>query len=482
MHAARRERGVLSLFVLLLLAFPFATRAAELTFSPTSGSFATGEEFSIKVQVNPGSDSVNAADGTLSFDSTTLSVASISKEGSAFSLWTAEPEFSNSAGTVTFSGGTPTAFSTLKAVLTVNFTAKKAGSASLTFTKGSILAADGKGTDVYVAGEGATYTITEGTPAGDEEASEEDASAALPAPAISSVTHPKEDLWYSTSTVEYSWKMPSDATGVRTIFSDKEDEKPDFVQKEDVTSERLVDIADGVWYAFAQFQSDLGWGEIGRRAFKIDTTPPAEFDFALVEGDTPKLSFQAEDSLSGIDKYEILFSDAPVGALKGSDAENGFTIPAQDGGLQKVTVKAFDKAGNVREASKEIELPKVAKAKSKAGEEEEEPSFFTVERILLILFAMAIGALVTLNVYARRNAEAERSRILHEVALVRDKNDKVFSAMREEFEQMVNDFDVKPQLTPDERNFLENIKEALDISEEVVDSSMEELKKTIRDR
>jgi hypothetical protein len=480
MHAAHRERGVLVVFVLFLLAFPFATRAAELTFSPPSGSFAAGEEFSIKIQVNPGTDSVNAADGTLSFDSTLLSVASLSKDGSAFSLWTAEPEFSNSAGTVTFSGGTPTAFSSQKAVLTVNFTAKTTGTATVSFTKGSILAADGKGTDVYVAGAPASYTITEGSAEADEV--EGDASAALPAPAIASATHPKEDLWYATSTVEFSWKMPSDATGVRTIFSDKEDEKPDFEQEEGVMSETLVDIADGVWYAYAQFKSDLGWGEVGRRTIRIDTTPPSEFDIALVEGDTPKFTFQAEDTLSGIDRYEIFFGETSVGTAKAQDMESGgFPVPAQEGGPQKVVVKAFDKAGNVREISKDMTLPKVAKVnKAKAGEEEEEPSFFTIERILLILFAMGIGALATLNFYARKNADTEKERILREVAQVRDKNDKVFSALREEFEEMVNNFDEKPQLTPQERDFLENIKEALDISEEVVDTTMEELKKTIR--
>jgi hypothetical protein len=125
-------------------------------------------------------------------------------------------------------------------------------------------------------------------------------------------------------------------------------------------------------------------------------------------------------------------------------------------------------------------LPKVVKTTKKAGEEEEKPPFFTIERILLILFAMAIGGLATLHFNGKKQAESEKARILHEVALVRDKNDKIFSAMREEFEQMVNDFDIKPQLTPDEREFLEEIKEALDISEELVDSGMEELKRTIR--
>jgi hypothetical protein len=52
--------------------------------------------------------------------------------------------------------------------------------------------------------------------------------------------------------------------------------------------------------------------------------------------------------------------------------------------------------------------------------------------------------------------------------------------MREEFEQLIHDFDVRPQLTPEERALLENLKEVLDVSEEIVDSDIEELKKLVK--
>jgi len=111
MQAAHRERGALLLFVAMLSMAPFAVSAAELQFTPATGSFPADTEFSVKITVDPGTDKVNAADGTITFDKNLLQVTGLSKDGSAFSLWTAEPAFSNSAGTVTFSGGTPTAFS-----------------------------------------------------------------------------------------------------------------------------------------------------------------------------------------------------------------------------------------------------------------------------------------------------------------------------------------------------------------------------------
>src|SRR5690242_6223558 len=114
MHAALR--GVFALYIglifgLVVMTMPATTHAADILLSPDTLSFPSGQEFSLKVTVDPGSDKVNAADGSLSFDPSILSVSNISKDGSVFSLWTADPTFSNSAGTISFSGGTPTAFS-----------------------------------------------------------------------------------------------------------------------------------------------------------------------------------------------------------------------------------------------------------------------------------------------------------------------------------------------------------------------------------
>lgn len=482
MHATLRERTILLLvFCAALFVASFAS-AAEILFTPATGSFGVGDEFAIKVTLSPGGESVNAADGSIKFDPALLTVKSISKDGSAFSLWTAEPAFSNSAGTINFSGGTPTAFSGNGTVITINFSAKAVGTAALSVTSGSVLAADGLGTDVYAKGADGSITVTEASASssGSDEVAPEDAKPILPA--ITSLTHAKDDMWYATSTIDFAWKTSADVTEVRVGLSNDPEATPDTTLKADVTGHAYTDIADGVWYVFAQFKNEFGWGDIATKKIQIDTVPPDEFDFLLVEEEPPKFTFAATDATSGIDRYEIRFGETTVGTVKASDTgEASAPVPVQEGGPQKVTVRAIDKAGNIREVSKDLELPAVAKASAKkGGEEEEKESIITVERVLLLLFAMAIGGLVTWNVYTRKGIMQDKARYLHEVSLVRDKNDKIFSAMREEFEHMVDKLSPQPQLTPQERDFLEEIKEALDISEEVVDSSMEELKKTIR--
>lgn len=481
--------------LLAALLFPLVSSAAELTLSPASGSFAKDKEFVVKVLVKPaGGESINAADGTVTFDPAALSVTSVTKEGSTFSLWTADPGFSNSAGTVTFSGGTPTAFSSQGTVLSITFKGKVEGDTTVSFSSGSILAADGQGTDVYTSGGEASFAITAAAAEPKPKPVTETRAVSAPiaggatpfAPVITSSTHDSSDKYYSTSTAVFSWKLSADATGVRTIFSDADDAIPDDVQEEsDATSQVVEDITDGEWYFFAQFKNDFGWGEIGKKKILVDVTPPEEFDMTLFEGEgdgaVPSFAFQTDDTLSGMDRYEIEIAGAPVATVRAGDLIGGmYPVPPQDGGPQPVVVKAYDKAGNVREAAAQLNLPFVAKPTPKGEEDVNSGSGWTIERILVILFAMLIGALIGWNVYTKRTEQRALAFLFQEIAAIREKNDKIFATMREEFEQMVNDLDEQPQLTPKERDFLENMKEVLDISEEVLDSSLEELKKMAR--
>lgn len=485
------------LFGLTLTVFPVFASAAELSFSPASGAYGAGKEFSVKVLVNPGVDSVNAADGQISYDKDVLSVSSVTKDGSAFSLWTADPSFSNSAGTIDFSGGTPTAFSKSGTVITIKFKGKKPGEGKVSFIKGSVLAADGKGTNVYSKGGEATYTIEEAAAAPPPKAEAPAAEPALSgeafggsppiAPAMTSITHPKPENYYGTSTVKIEWKIPPDVIGIRMLFAAKEDAIPNVVLKPEAASSTQIGVADGTWYFYLQFKNEAGWGEVGKRKVMIDTVLPEEFQIGLLDqGDdatAPKLNMKTTDDVSGMDRYEVYFNDASVGTVKDADlATGGFLIPPQEGGLTKVKVKAYDKAGNIRESDKELTLPLVMKPVkgAKAGEVVAAPGFFTTERILLLISAFIIGVLTTLNMKSKKAVDSSRLHILQEVAMVRDKNDKIFSAMREEFEQMIQDLDEKPQLTPTERDLLERIKEVLEVSEEIVDTGMDDLKKTIR--
>ena len=86
-----------------------------------------------------------------------LAVQSISKDNSVFNLWTSNPSFSNTAGTVNYSGGSNDAYTgNAGDVVDVTFKALAAGTASVKFASATALAADGQGTNVLGGTTGAT--------------------------------------------------------------------------------------------------------------------------------------------------------------------------------------------------------------------------------------------------------------------------------------------------------------------------------------
>ena len=151
------------LLLVLLFLCSHAALAANLQISPASGSYSTGQTFTTTIQIDPAGDSVNAVEAELTFDKSVLSVVNVSKTGSVFSLWTTEPTFSNTAGTISFGGGSPTPFSARSNLLTVTFRTLGSGTGSISFGTASALAADGRGTDVLEGKNGASFTVAAAT-------------------------------------------------------------------------------------------------------------------------------------------------------------------------------------------------------------------------------------------------------------------------------------------------------------------------------
>ena len=153
------------LLILIIFGFFFIipsveAASASLYLSPPSGTYGVDSTFSIKVKVNSGGKFINAVEGTLIFNPAELDITKISKSNSIFSLWTAEPTFSNSTGDIIFGGGTPSNFiGTSGAVITITFKAKASASANVSFSSGSVLAADGKGTNILGNMNNGIYTL-----------------------------------------------------------------------------------------------------------------------------------------------------------------------------------------------------------------------------------------------------------------------------------------------------------------------------------
>jgi len=334
------------------LALPAAAQDANLYFSPSSGSFDINQSFWVSVYVSSADQAINAVSGTISFPQDKLEVVSLSKTGTIFNLWIQEPNFSNDTGVINFEGIVlnPGFTGSTGKIINVSFKTKSAGSATLSFSSGAVLANDGKGTNILAGVSSANFTVSlrEITPP---------PAGTPPAPEISSPTHPDPEKWYSNNNPEFNWKLPQDVIGVSFLFHQKPIADPGPISDGLMESKKFKDVEDGIWYFHIKFQNRKGWGEISHYKIQIDTKPPLPFGIEVKEGEEatnpqPTLIFEAIDETSGIDYYEVKIDQGDPIKIK----EKEYKLPIQSLGKHTIIIKAVDWAGNYTLAMTEINI------------------------------------------------------------------------------------------------------------------------------
>lgn len=365
------EKKIISLiFYILILglffALPTSVFAATLNFSPPSGSYNVGGTFSVNVTVDSSDQAMNAASGVVSFPWDKLEVVSISKTGSIFSLWPAEPSFSNSAGTVSFEGIVlnPGYTGSSGKILTITFRARSAGQANLSFSSGSVLANDGTGANILNGMRVAVFTLTsagETPPAPQSEVPVASGNAL----GITSTTHPDQTKWYVDNTPEFSWKLPDGALEIRTIIGKSSSSNPFVSYIPPISKKKIDELPDGTYYFALQVRTASGWSAIARYRVNIDTTPPKPFSITFPHGNSgwepqPVAFFNTTDNESGISHYDIkVGSDAkPVKTAPVAES-NPYVLPPQVPGTYTLLVTAVDNAGNVRNGSADFTIESI---------------------------------------------------------------------------------------------------------------------------
>lgn len=368
---------VFSFTLVFIGGLPLAAQAAgaSLYFSPSSGVYTTGEDFSVSVKVNSGEQAINAVEGNLFFDINALEIKSVSKSGTILTMWTQEPVFSNASGTMSFGGGIPNPGFTGSSgtIVTVTFRAKITGSGTVNFTSGAILANDGKGTNILASMVGGTYTLQPKVvmppaekPKAEEKLKpkEEAASPGAPPSAaiIASSSHPDENKWYKNNNPEFSWNLPADIMGVSFKFDKNPNSIPGNVSDGLFKAKSFKNIEDGIWYFHLKFKNKTGWGSVSSYKIQIDTTSPNPFEIIILDGEkttnpNPILNFKTEDKTSGIEYYEVKIGEGDIFPIEIEELEhNPFQMSLQASGKHTIIVKAIDRAGNQTISMKALEI------------------------------------------------------------------------------------------------------------------------------
>ncbi|MEX0931688.1 MAG: Ig-like domain-containing protein [Candidatus Paceibacterota bacterium] len=353
--------GICAVFVSVLTFLPSVAYAAgSLVLSPPTGVYTAGSTFTVRVLVNTDGQAINAAEGEITFNPSELSVVAVSQAGSIFNLWTVEPTYSNGAGTISFGGGSPKGYTgSSGTVITITFRALKETSATVRFSSGLILAADGKGTNIIGALSSGSYTLQSSKQTPPPEIVVPDNSPS--APAVVSSTHPNETKWYPLTDAKLSWEVPDSVSAVRLLIDQTEYTIPTVFYGEPISEKLIEDLDNGEWYFHAQFRNADGWGKVRHFRIGVDTELPSSFEIREPEDRDPtspntQLIFDATDEVSGIARYEIqIGNDEPIVWID-TEGDGLYTLPTLPAGKHTLIVKAFDGADNYLVQTKTVTI------------------------------------------------------------------------------------------------------------------------------
>ena len=481
--------------------------AADLTLSPSAGSYSAGQTFTVALRAVPNGDNINAVEAALSFNPAVISVVSINKDGSAFSLWTTEPSFSNSAGTIEFGGGSPTPFTSTSNILSITFRTVTEGTGSVEFTDASILAADGRGTDVFNSSAGGSYIVAAAsdpvptptptpTPAPEDTAEPEDNNEAIifgdppRPPEIGSQTFLEPDIWYNTTDGIFTWTLPFDVDVVAVEISSSSENRPEENEEaiidppvEDfVVSDEI--IRDGIQYVSVNFQNQVGWGSVTNRKLQIDTTPPEPFAINVQAGTSPDsfplLKFEAKDVTSGVEYYDMTVSDNEPIRITPDEARLGYMLKDLEDGTYTVKVVATDKAGNLRESSVAV---LITAGWIKPIEVVDEGSFwdFLTPINLFIFFLIVIIILQIIYFwYEHKRINQREEKLQRETREIQDQMEKIFSALRDEIYDQINTITKRKRLSAKEKEAVEGLTQALEVSETLIEKEINDVKTILK--
>jgi hypothetical protein len=484
--------------------------AADLSISPASGNYTPGQTFTVSVRVAPGGQSVNAVEASLKFDPAVLSVVNVSKTGSVLSLWPVEPSFSNSAGTISFGGGSPTPFTAQSNLVSVTFRTVAAGNGAVTVTNASVLRADGTGTDVYNRSTNASFTIaattpttppptpptptTPTTPAEAEESEENDDAIIFGdpprPPEVGSPAFLDPEVWYKTKDGVFSWTLPFDVNVVAVMIATSADNQPELTKsavydppiEEFVINKDLV--TDGVQYLSIKYKNQVGWGSVLNRKLMIDTTPPESFviDVRISNSPSgfPQLNFAANDPTSGIDYYEMTIADKEPIKVTPDEAKLGYLLKELEDGTYTVKVVAFDKAGNSQESTVAVQITAGWIKPVEVVDESSIWDWFTGRNIFTFMLIVVIMMQFIYIWYDRKQNKLREEKLRRETREIQDQMEKIFSALRDEIYDQVNLITKRPRLSKKEKEAVEGLNQALEVSETLIEKEINDVKSILK--
>ncbi|OGH93034.1 MAG: hypothetical protein A2534_01620 [Candidatus Magasanikbacteria bacterium RIFOXYD2_FULL_39_9] len=346
------------LLILIVILFavmgllPIKAKAASLVLRPGSGNFLVGGTFDLSIVLDTKHVSVNTIEAELLFPRDKIQLANNSIGKSIIQFWPAVPEFSNEQGRVYFAGAIPSPGVNISegVVLTLTFRVISLGEAEIRFgDKTSVLANDGKGTNVLNQKPSAFFKFSLAPPQG---------------PEVSSPTHPDQESWYKDSNPLFIWTKRQFSEGYSFEINQDPADLPDATIDTTEATASFQNLESGVWYFHIREKAGGVWGGASHYGIRIDSQAPAGFKIGVSPSNrttnkSPIFRFFTTDALSGLDHFEIklisLSSEEAAQALF-FEATSPYQAINLKPGRYQVVVRALDTAKNTKDETVTITI------------------------------------------------------------------------------------------------------------------------------
>ena len=466
-----KEKILIGLLFIVGLTLPIATDAATLYLSPSSGSYNVGQTFQVSVLVSSAGQTVNAYSGTMSFTQQNIEVVSLSQTASIVNFWAQQPNFLNTTGQIIFEGVTfdPGFLGTGGRILTINFRAKAAGSATLGFAKSAVLAHDGKGTDVLTSASGGQYNIKIATVEPPEPGTE-------PEPLD---TDPPESFEVVVEDDKFIFETTDKGSGLDRYEIILNKELYDTVSPEDVPPYQRSFLSPGKYSLEIKAFDKAGNFASAFTSFEVSAIGDisiTEIPLKIREGDP--LSIEGETLPELLVKIYIQREgEEPIIAETTADSVGDFVLQynkALAAGDYLVWAQGADERGALTNPSQEHSLKVGLPPFLQFGKITIDYLSTMITLIVLIIVAILIIA------YAWYRISLWRKRLREEIEEALKGVTSAFRDLRKEVEKQVEFLDGKSGLNKDEKQVRDKLQGALNISKKFISKEIEDIEKEVK--
>ncbi len=316
---------------------------ATLSLAPATQTVTMGNNFTVTINVNSSTDTINAVQADLTFPKDKLQFVSIDSSTSAFSIQAANSG-SNTLGTVTIARGV-TGGSTVSGpqqVAKVTFKAIATGSAPIAFAASSAVVRSTDNVNILATKTGGTYTVAD--------------SIAPTAP--TGLTSPSQTV----NSINLSWAAATDnvaVTGYRIYRNGTQ------VATSVATSYTNTGLTPNTNYTYTVAAVDAA-GNVSPQSVAItpktlaDTSPPTApgaLNASTRTMTSVSLTWSQSTDNVAVTQYRILRNGTQVGTTSVTSYTDNGLSPAT---AYNYTVRAADAAGNVSPVSNAVSVTTMA--------------------------------------------------------------------------------------------------------------------------